>query len=521
MSTTLNFKDIIDLPEWRPLSPALSNATAGTALMCDLRNSEVREPYIYSLGSAVLLSKYNIKNDEWMALVSPALGGTFAVGAGGVFVPSGGPYGVLTGTHTTSYITIGTALSAAVGINQLANRGDGIGYKIRIIGNSAGGSGKIEERTITNNTSGTTPIIYLDSPLSFTPQNNDSYEFLSGALILFSAGALAATIIKKYDIATTNGSNVTNTNFIATIATEMTIFAMDEQYVPYDMEPGEGFLGSLTATGSGATSLTGQVADGDAAVLGNEYRNFQVRIIEDISIPTAVGQRRKVTAHTAGPSPVYTVAAWTVTPSVDAKFVIEYNNDILAWSGATTVTYSYLAGFNATAAWSTAAVAGGATQYANPPAAHAIGAMVFPSFGMRPSAQKLTRHSYFQYFRGAAGTVLDQFDIAGGATGLWSANTVYNDSGFLSTTGSSAIYDGATNEGKYGYLSCNGTQRFARFDIKSRCFEPWAYMRFPQSTVSGGQKVAMTTFIDGETKLGFLLTQTQAGAFFLSVALQR
>ena len=71
----------------------------------------------------------------------------------------------------------------------------------------------------------------------------------------------------------------------------------------YDTDPGKGFFDVLTATATGATSITGTVAGADAAVLLNEYRNFQIRIVEDTVTPTAVGQRRNITSHTAGASP--------------------------------------------------------------------------------------------------------------------------------------------------------------------------------------------------------------------------
>ena len=69
--------------------------------------------------------------------------------------------------------------------------------------------------------------------------------------------------------------------------------------------------------------------------------------MEDTVIPTAVGQRRNITSHTAGASPVYTVPAWTVTPSANAKFVIENNGDrILLWTTAQQTTYTYKIGAN-------------------------------------------------------------------------------------------------------------------------------------------------------------------------------
>lgn len=64
-----------------------------------------------------------------------------------------------------------------VALNQLANRGGtgDYGFKIRIIGKSAG---KVEERFIVANTAGTTPTLWLNNPLTFTPTTADTYEIL-------------------------------------------------------------------------------------------------------------------------------------------------------------------------------------------------------------------------------------------------------------------------------------------------------------------------------------------------------
>ena len=132
--------------------------------------------------------------------------GTFGAGAGAVMMPAQGPRGVLAAGATTTSVVLSTALPAAVAPNQLANKGNSNGFKIRIIGNSAGGSGKIEERYIIGNTGGTTPTLYLDSPLSFTPAAGDAYEIRSGRLYMLSAGTLAAGCWKYYDIATNSFS---------------------------------------------------------------------------------------------------------------------------------------------------------------------------------------------------------------------------------------------------------------------------------------------------------------------------
>ena len=323
-------KKFLDLPMWDPIAPAIAASAAGVQLVADERNNADSDPFLYLLLSATAFYRYSPIANEWQALNSPALAGTFGAGAGATLHPTQGPRGVLAAGNTTSKVVISTALNAAVGINQLANRGDSLGYKIRIIGNAAGSSGKIEERRIVANTAGTAPTLWLDSPLSFTPAAGDAYEILSGRIYLLSAGALAAGTFKAFDICTNSFITLSQTNLPATIANDSAFIDMSEANVPFSRSPGEGYFGALTATSSAAGTLTGQAAGGDSGVLANEFRNFQIRITQDTTTPTAVGQRRRIASHTAGVSPIYTLASnWTVTPSANAQFVIEYDDDKL------------------------------------------------------------------------------------------------------------------------------------------------------------------------------------------------
>jgi hypothetical protein len=513
MPTTLAFKPLIDLPEWRPIANAPAVSAAGTQLVAGLRNNSDRGAYVYMLANATTLWQYDVEDDDWMQLGSPALTGTFGAGAGAVMMPTQGPRGVLAGGNTTTSIVLSTALPAAVAPNQLANKGNSNGFKIRIIGNSAGGSGKTETAYIIGNTGGTTPTLYLDSPLSFTPQAGDAYEIRSGRLYMLSAGTLAAGCWKYYDIATNSFSgNLATTNLPATLSTDSSFLGLDESYVPYDADPGEGFLGNLTATAAAATSITGQAAAGDAAVLANEYRNFQIRIIQDPVNPTAAGQRRNITSHTAGASPVYTVPAWTVTPSANAVFVIELNGDrILYWGSASSSTFTY----NITAnTW-------GTTTFAARSAAHAAGSIACPSFFMRPDAAKQARHSYVYVLRGAAGAVMDLFDIAGGATGLWTAAIVYGGSGMTFTTGTTCTPDPYTSGGRFTFINPNGGQRCMKWDSKNRVLSPAFYLRYPSGAAAVGQRMATAMFVDGSTKLVFLILQRMAGAECFEMAVQK
>jgi len=501
--TTLNFKRIIDKPEWRPIAQTQAVHAAGGSMSQDLRNNTDGHPLLYFLRSATAFDAYNPYSDDWSTLASPALAGVFGAGSECVMMPSQGPRGTIAAGATSTRITLTTALPAAVGVNQLANRGDERGFRIRIVGNTAGGSGRTEERYITANTAGTTPTLTLDSALTFTPANGDAYEILSGRVYLLSSGLLAAGAFKHYDCATNSYSgNLSITNLPATMGTDSSCIGLDEGYVPYNRTPGTGYFGVITATGSAATSITGAVGTLDFAVVANEFRNFQIRIVEDTTTPTSVGQRRNITSHTAGPSAVYTVPTWTVTPSASAKFVIENNGDrILLWTTATTSTYTYQIAANT---WDT-------TTFAVRPAAHAAGSVATHAFSIVPDSQKNARNSHIFVFRGGGSAVVDLFDIAGAATGAWTAAIAIGNSGPTFAAGTCIAQDPWTNEGRYAVINQSATQRHFRFDMQNRVLLPAYYLRFPQGTAAVGSRLAVTIFADEPTRVSFLYEIRSSG----------
>jgi hypothetical protein len=512
MATTIGLKDLIDLPQWQPVALSPNAQAAGVSICSDMRNSEDRDPSIFQFVSNSILNSYSSKNDGWGLLINPGMAGTFGAGAASVVAPTHGPRGTLAAGGTTTRVILTTALPASVGVNQLANRGDGRGYKIRIIGSSAGGSGKVEERLIVANTGGTTPTIVVDSAFSFTPASGDSYEFLSGRVYLLSASTVASGIWRAYDILTNSMLASLATTNLPTIGTDSSLLALDELYVPSDKNPCDGYFGTLTATGSAGTTLTGHAAGGDAGVAANEYRNFQIRITEDTAIPTAVGQRRKVTSHTAGASPVYTVPTWTVTPSATAKYVIENANEIILWTSTTTNTHTYAPvaiGAASANTWST-------STYAVRSGAMASGSVAVHAFGVSTVTKALDtvgsfRYSFVYVFRGNGTTTCDLFDIAGGATGLWTSTLVYGGLGPLVPTGSSISYDGTSANGTYAYININ-TQYFFRFDVFRRVLTQWTFMRFVQGASTVGGKMTSVSFIDGATKIGFVYALRATGA---------
>jgi hypothetical protein len=509
MTTVLNFKPIVDLPKWRPLAQTKSvslNVRQGF-IGSDLRNNEDQHPLIYFMnGNGMFI--YNVKTDGWSNFVSSSVPTPFG---GGFFMSAQGPRGTITAGATTTSIPLSTLLNNGVamtiGVNEIANRGDGRGFKIRIIGNSTGSSGKTEERLVIANTGETTtPTIELDSPLSFTPAIGDTYEFLSGRIFVTGGGGE----FYYFDILTNIFSlslSVTNVNLNG-----RTLFVgLDELLVPYDKNPGEGFFGILTATASVATSITGQAIGGDAGVVAEQYRNFQIRIVEDIANPQAVGQRRNIIGHTAGTSPVYTISTgttdWIFTPSATAKFVVENNGDrIIAWVNGNSDTNTYTI---STDVWD---VAG--TIFSNRPITFNAGAMAYQAFAIEPDVaiSPNARQSFIYTFIGTSTNLL-LFDIAGSPTGLWTSNITYNK--LLSPYGNtSSIIDPTTNQGRYMYINADivpntGPQQFYRFDMKNRKMENFTSLRSTNSFYNynyvDNQLMAITSYIDGNSKLSFLL----------------
>lgn len=449
-----------------------------------------------------------------------------------VFVPSQGAAGSLTTGNTTTSVVISTALPGSVDVNQLANRGDGVGYIIRIIGLSAGGSGRICERRIVGNTSGTTPTIYLDAALDFTPASGDRYELLSGAWYVLTTGALKEW--RRLDVATaTVSAALSTTNLVGTVGTSFTDFIpLDEQYVPAGNYPGEGFIRGagtydsgtdyvkfcLTATATAAGTLTGQAAAGDATVTANQFRNFQIRIVKDTANPTAVGQRRRITSHTAGASPVYTLASnWTVTPSSTASYVIENDNDKLIFLTNSTTVYNY----NHTAnTWDT-------TTWAARGTAPTAGGGSFQIFGIT-DATGLSKNSMIYSYRGVGtgGNPIDVLDIAAGSTGVWSsfAATPNFTSQILSTpTAPGCVYDPVAFNGRYMYFMyfSSGTSPIAllRLDVKARIILPYASIPIAAGLTSDqvNNKLGLGILIDGGSIYSFLYLrkpQSSAGELY-------
>jgi hypothetical protein len=511
------FKKVIDRLMWAQVAPTPNASAAATSMCSDLRSDISRNPFVYQLVSNTVLNRFNIVSKGWAATTSPALAGTFGVGSAMAFAPSFGLVGTIAAGATTTSVTLSTALPTAVGLNMLANRGGSgeYGFKLRIIDTTAG---KTAERYITGNTAGTTPTITVLSSFGFTPATGARYEIVAGRVFMLGAGTTASNIWRSFEVASnTLSTGLSTTGLPATIGTDSDILVLDEQYTPYDCSPGDGMIKgaynydtgvvsryALTATGAAAGTLTGQATLGDAVVAANEYRNFQIRIVEDTVNTTAVGQRRIIASHTAGASPVYTLGTnWSVTPSANAKYVIELPNLMLLRSSATTTVYTYNYtdatinnGTNSitTNSWST-------TYFGVAPAANAASGMWMPSWGIKPDANRYARQSFCYFFRGGAAT-LDVLDISASITGTWTGAITYDGSpGAFPATGSCGGYSPFENEGRMFYLNlyvASAVNQIFRFDVQNRVLSPFTPTDFLQAgTAAVGKRIACYAALDG------------------------
>jgi hypothetical protein len=521
------FKKVIDRLMWAQVAPAPNAHAAGTSMCVDMRSDVSRNPFVYNLISAAILNRYNIVTKSWAFAINPGLSPALNPGSTSAFVPSFAAVGTIAAGATTTRFTLSTALpSPGVGVNMLANRGGSgeYGFKIRIIDTVAG---KTEERFIVGNTGGTTPQITVDNAFTFTPATGARYELLSGRVWMLTTGLLVATSHRTFEVATNTLANRSIANLPATITTDSAAVVLDEQYTPYNCEPGEGMIKggftydtnivarmALTATASGASTLTGQATGGDAVVAANEYRNFQIRIVQDLTTPAAVGQRRIIASHTAGPSPVYTLgAAWTTQPSASAKYVIELPNLLLLRTTATNVvyTYNYSDATINNGTNSIAADAWSVTYFGNAPAVHAASGFWMASFGMQPDPARNARHSFCYYWRGGVAT-LDVLDIAGSITGTWTGAITYDGSpGAFPATGSTGCYSPYGQEGRFHYINmyvASAVNQIFRFDVKNRVLSPYTPTDWLQAgTAALGGRMAAYAAIDGTDEYDCILLQ--------------
>lgn len=462
MATTNRNRPIIHQQVWEMVHPPLPSATAAGRFVSSSRLPRQTQ---YYLESATVAYEY-LPGYGWILIPSPALGGTFAAGACGVCSPLG-PSGTATAGTTT---TITTNLTIAR---------DLVDFKIRITG-GPGADGT--DRTITYNTVGANSVITFTPALPVAATAATTYQLLTGTWYVFNAHTAApvANQLKKYDRALNTWTAIANLPAVGAA------WGTDGRMIgtPSMVDGAYSTFASGTATAGGASTLTNAAKTWTV----NQFNNaFQVRITGG----TGAGQFRTIASNTA--TVLTTTSAWTTVPDATSTYVIEGSDQYLYLMGNNAVTLYRLDTYAGT--WTTLAPA--VARAAAPGlgfSGHWIWGVADPIWNTESANLNGRR---FLSFRGAAGAVLDQFDIP---ANTWTSGLTYAPAAETFTTGTKwTILDGR-------YIICqkDATGRWLKFDPLKNEMVGLTAMLYTQGAAVVGDTCWDVTFTDGATEIQYL-----------------
>lgn len=478
MTTTINLRKMLHRKsaEYCAPNPA-GNTAAGAFIVSDKSNMIPTHDIVYYVGGASAIWNYNADQDAWVQLPNSGATGTFAAGACGEFRCLSAPAGIIdltpSGTGTTS--TIPTSLTITRNME---------GHKVSVhVGTNAGYEG-----TVVSNTLGANATITVTPAAPSAFDSTTRYRVYGGSLWFMNAGTTAVGF-SVYD-------RMTNTWTARSVTGLPTAWGTYAQLVSTPGLVSNNATGFVNGTAiAGATSTT--LPTGKTFLL-NAWANYQVRIKSG----TGLGQIRTISSNTT--QGVLTVSvAWTVTPDATSVYVIEGNDD-----------YFYLLG-NAAVAMYRYSISGNSWSTLAPTAARAAvtGAGMTANWIDNVSSSlwnqdAATAHysttlfkqngRYIYSWRGAAGNVLDVYDIA---ANTWISGVAYGQQTETFTTGSSSV-----DLHGYVYIQKDATGRIFRFDVANNVLEPFVLNPVPQGTAVAGDKMFMTTYKDGSAEINFLYT---------------
>lgn len=466
MTTTQGNRKILDLKRWEFCTPA---PVASAAAMFIASSRHYRQQQLY-VASATVQYLYSPLEDGWVQVPSAALAGTFGAGACGV-AGAVGPSGTATAGTSTSLTT------------NLTLARDLRGYSIHI----TGGPGAGDVRTIASNTIGANGVVTVTSAFSATITASSTYRLLTPRWFVLSAGTLAANAFKWYDFATNAWSAGTVTGLPATVGTDGRLVS-----TPSWMDTD--FLTFATGTATSATSTT--LVNSGKAWATNQWTNYQVRIVSG----TGAGQIRTIASNTGT---ALTVAAWTTTPDATSVYAIEGNDDFIYFLGNNAVTlYRYSISANT---WTT--LAPGAARAAAPGAGMSAH-WVWGSADAAWTAENAIINGRRIYsFRGAAGGVLDYYDIA---ANTWVSAVTYAPATETFTTGTKYIYNG-----DHLYIHKDATGRWFRYNFVTSEMDGWGTILYTSGAAVLGDTAFDVTYIDGATKITYAYMVLNTSAVML------
>ena len=474
MPTTINLKPLLHRKQVEMCSPSPVASAAGVNV-AKYYSSIMKKNFQAMLGSATSAFWYSPDEDSWVSLPNPSLAGTFGAGACSEIHPMG-PNGqtALAGGTT---LTLKTSLNIPISLE---------GFPLRVTAGSGIGSNCFIE----SNTLGANSIITVKSATPFLAATDATtiYTIFSGRYWVLNAGTIAAGIFKYFDYATQVWVNGGTSGLPASWGTDGQLEGTNS---------GSGTIVTGTATGG----TTNTLVTSNTWVTSNIWANFQVRILSG----TGIGQVRAIASSTTN---TLTVSAnWTVAPDATSVYSIEGNDDNLYLMGNNAVTlYKY-------------SISAGTWSVITPTAARAaapglsaslnwISGCTHPSYKDANGVSLAGRYMYS--FRSGGVSNIDRFNLG---TLAWDTVAAYGFSGETFSTGSSFGYDGVNHM----YVQKDVTGRYFRFDIGKNMIEPFYTITYPQGAAVAGDKLWLTIFEDGSTRVPFIYSLLNSSTIMFRV----
>jgi hypothetical protein len=462
MPTTNGNRKILDLKRWEFCcrAPAVTAAGATT-----IGSRHFRQQQLY-LTSATVAHLYNPQEDGFVQLPSPGLAGTFGAGAAGV-----------AGAYSTGTVSAAFTLTATAGTTQSITTGvtlarDLRGYSVQIVGGPNAG----QTKTIASNTIGANAVITFTAASASAFSASTVYRLCTPVWYVVGAGTLATGSFKKYDFATNTWGTLSNTGLPATLGTDGKLVS-----TPSWIDSANSNFATGTATGGGASTISNSAK----AWTTNQWANSQIRI----TAGTGAGQIRIIASNTGTDITVST--AWTTAPDATSQYEIQGNDDYIYYMGNAAVTmYRYSITSNTWTTLSPSVARTGA------PGAAISAHWVHGSTDATWTAENAIINGRRIYsFRGAAGALLDYYDIAGNT---WVAQTYAPNTETL-TTGTKYTYYGDNI-----YIQKDATGRFLRFNVVTLSVDGWGETTYPNGAAIVGDTMFDVTYKDGATHIVYV-----------------
>jgi len=467
MTTTNGNRKILDLKRWEFCTPA-PVATASGAFVVAAKDIRQLALYVQSNAAAYL---FNPSEDGWVATPNPVLVGTFGPGACGV----AGSFS--TGASAGLFYLQATAGSTtSITTNQTLAR-DLRGYSVHIMGGPNAGKTKV----IASNTqaSGSSVITFEGAAESTAFDSTTLYRLITPVWYVLTAGTVASGTFRKYDFATNTWVTLVQTGLPGTIGTDGRLIG-----TPSWIDTGYKTFVTGTAT-SGGVNLINHSTKNWAI---NQWRDaYQLRITEG----TGAGQVRPIASNTATQITVTSGGNWTTNPDSTSKYAIEGNDDFLYFMGNNAIAmYRYSISGNS---WSTLSPT--AARVAAP-GAGASGHWVWNAAETDWSVEaNILNGKRIYSFRGAAGAVLDYYDIP---ANTWVSGVTYSPAAEVFGAGTKYV-----SKGSYLYIQKDATGRWFRYNFVAGEMDGWGAITYTQGAAITGDTAFDVTYRDGATEIAY------------------